>query len=104
MINTFIDHNLPVLVAEVASLNRQLLLLQIEKLEDEILPCENQLQQALSHRLNHTIGNSGNNLTTIFNSLATKVAMLRSLRTELNQTEKLVSVSQRILTSENSDC
>lgn len=88
------------LVVEVAHLNRQLLMLQIENLENEILPCQNDIEQAL------TTGKEANglNTATIFTNLTAKVALLRSLRRELDQTNKLVNAGRNPGNPPYSDC
>jgi hypothetical protein len=72
------------LITEVAELNRQLLLLQISQIEDEIIPCKELLQ---------TLDPEDSPIETVFVSffheLQQKISRLRHLKAELNRTEKL---------------
>lgn len=99
-INTNVNTYLNGLVAEVANLNRQLLLLQIEELENEIIPCQHLLEQLLSSRNLAAASNS----TARFKDLSTKFALLRSLREELNQTDRLANIAVGLMQSRSSDC
>lgn len=98
--NTSLNTNLNGLLAEVANLNRQLLLLQIEELENEIIPCQQLLEQLLSSRNSAAACNS----TARFKDLSTKIALLRSLRNELNQTDRLAIIAIGLNNSRSSDC
>ncbi len=98
--NTNVNTNLNGLVAEVANLNRQLLLLQIEELENEIIPCQHLLEQLLSSRNLTAEGNSNAR----FKNLPAKIALLRSLREELNQTDRLAIIAVGRMQSRSSDC
>lgn len=84
-----ITRGFSLIVTEVAELNRCLLLLQIEKLEDELLPCEEQLgkilqMQTMSGRLAQKV---------LLQAVVEKFARLRNLQHELNYTEQLLSVA-----------
>lgn len=95
-----ISPNYNFLVAEAAYLNKQLLLLQIEALENEIIPCQKQIELSLA---NLKLNNS-NDCNFILAELAAKVALLRSLKQELRQTDKLADIANSLPIIANSDC
>ncbi len=88
MIDT-IRENLNLMVIEAAELNRHLLLLQIGKLEDELLPCEQQLEECLQ-AINH-----GGEIPdrSVLERAAQTAARLRRLQIELQATEQLMQIA-----------
>jgi len=76
--------------SEVLSLNRQLLLLQIQKIEDEIIPVAEILRQLSDTK---TISSDKRRLSSIISNTSRKIAILNSLKHELCRTEMLTSSS-----------
>lgn len=72
--------------SEVLNLNRQLLLWQIRKIEDEIIPLADVLQ---SFSGSETMNTDKENLTKIITSASRKIAILNSLKHELCRTEAI---------------
>ncbi len=88
MIDT-IRENLNLMVIEAAELNRHLLLLQIGKLEDELLPCEQQLEECLQ-----VISHGGEIPDrAVLERAAQTAARLRRLQIELQATEQLMQIA-----------
>ncbi len=72
---------------ELAELNRHFLLLQIEKIENELLPCEKQLEEALEAiRQGKSIADSH-----FLRHAAHKFSQLRSLQRRLKYTERQIA-------------
>lgn len=88
MIDT-IRENLNLMVIEAAELNRHLLLWQIGKLEDELLPCEQQLEECLQAiSLGGEIPDRA-----VLERAAQTAASLRRLQNELQATEQLMQIA-----------
>ena len=88
MIDT-IRENLNLMVIEAAELNRHLLLWQIGKLEDELLPCEQQLEECLQAiSLGCEIPDRA-----VLERAAQTAASLRRLQNELQATEQLMQIA-----------
>ncbi len=88
MIDT-IRQNLNLMVIEAAELNRHLLLWQIGKLEDELLPCEQQLEECLQViRLGGAVTDRS-----VIEKAAQTAARLRHLQNELQATEQLMHIA-----------
>lgn len=88
MIDT-IRQNLNLMVIEAAELNRHLLLWQIGKLEDELLPCEQQLEECLQ-----AIRHGGQVPDrSVIDRAAQTAARLRRLQNELQATEHLMQIA-----------
>ena len=88
MINT-IRQNLNQVVVEAAQLKRQLLMLQIENLENELLPCEESLAGCLAAI--HQGKEIPNQL--MLRKAAATAAQLRRLQQELHHTEHLLALA-----------
>ncbi|HNS08770.1 MAG TPA: hypothetical protein PKN29_03665 [Candidatus Ozemobacteraceae bacterium] len=91
MIDT-IRQNLNLMVIEAAELNRHLLLWQIGRLEDELLPCEQQLEECLQ-----TISRGGRIADrAVIERAAQTAARLRRLQNELQATEQLMQIATEV--------
>ncbi len=78
-------------MVEAAELNRRLLLLQIETLEDELLPCEEHLADCLNAvRQGREIPDRQ-----LLKKAGENFARLRRLQLELHSTEQLLIVAAR---------
>ncbi len=86
-----IRNNLDQLVIELALLKRNLLLMQIENLEDELLPCEEPLAGCLAAL------NQGKEIPDrlVIKKAAAASAQLHRLHHELSSTEHLLAVVSR---------
>lgn len=77
------------IVAEAAELNRRLLMLQIECLENELLPCEDVLKDMTVHGAGRWRQQKA-----FLQSVTEKFSRLRRLKYELSHTEQLLSVTR----------
>ncbi len=91
MIDT-IRQNLNLMVVEAAGINRHLLLWQIGRLEEELLPCEQQLEECLQAiRCGRQIPDRA-----VIDRAAQTAARLRRLQSELQATEQLMQIAAEV--------
>lgn len=76
------------ILTEVMSINRQLLLMQIEKIEDEIIPLADFLQKFSDSK---SIKDENDSLKSIISEAGQKMARLNSLKHELFKTEVIAA-------------
>lgn len=76
------------ILTEVMSINRQLLLMQIEKIEDEIIPLADFLQKFSDSK---SIKDENDSLKSIISEAGQKMARLNSLKRELFKTEVIAA-------------
>ncbi len=74
------------ILTEVMNLNRQLLLLQIEKIEDEIIPLADIIKQ-----FSDSPSMKAENIKSIISEAGRKIARLNSLKHELFKTEAIAA-------------